>query len=363
MSTAAFVLAVALAVANGANDVPKGVATLAGARVTSYRKALLWGSGATAAGGLLAAVTGGRLVQLFSAGIVDGHPAAALPVLIGAGAWVLAASRLGLPVSTTHALVGGLVGAGLASSQAGPSWGALAGRVLVPMVVAVPVAYAASAALRWLLRPLAPPLDRCICVGVRPGLAVVPTGDGAASLAGPPTLAVVTGDLRACRAHAGGGRAVAVTVDSLHLLSAAAASFARAMNDVPKIAALAVMAGIADRPSLAVVAVAMALGGIGAGARVARRLGDGIVAMGPHEGAQANAVTASLVAGGSVLGVPLAITHVGTAAIAGVAGSRGRGLRWHSIRDIAIAWTLTPAAAGAVAACTAALLRTGSAVG
>lgn len=226
MSTAAFVLAVILAFANGANDVPKGVATLAGARLTSYRNALRWGGGATVAGGLLATVSGGRLVQLFADGIVDGRPAAALPVLIGAGTWLLAASRLGLPVSTTHALVGGLVGAGLAS-QAGPSWGALARRVIVPVVVAVPVAYAASAALRWLLRPLAPPLDRCICVGVRPGLAVVPAGDGAASLAGPPTLAVVTGDLRGCRAYAGGGRAVAMTVDSLHLLSAAAASFAR----------------------------------------------------------------------------------------------------------------------------------------
>jgi len=86
VSLALLILTLALAAANGANDVAKGVATLAGAGVTRYHTAILWGASTTLIGSLLSLSIAGRLTQLFSAGIVTAPPtlAFAAAVLVGA---------------------------------------------------------------------------------------------------------------------------------------------------------------------------------------------------------------------------------------------------------------------------------------
>src|SRR5205807_10006278 len=71
---AIFILTLALATANGAHDVPKGVATLIGARVAGYRAAIVWGALTTLAGGLLSLVLAASLTKLFSKGIVTAKP-------------------------------------------------------------------------------------------------------------------------------------------------------------------------------------------------------------------------------------------------------------------------------------------------
>lgn len=110
-----WILAIAvllLAYSNGANDNFKGVATLYGSNVLSYRSALLLATVATSLGSLSALAFGSALLVLF-------------------------ASRLGLPVSTTHVSCGALFGIGLVTQQA--RWMTI-GRILVAWVTTLPVA-------------------------------------------------------------------------------------------------------------------------------------------------------------------------------------------------------------------------------
>ena len=117
LSLLAFVLVFALAFANGANDVSKAIATLVGSGITDYRSAIAWGTAWTMVGAALAAFVASAMVKTFSHGLVQTGTIigldVTLAVLTGAMAWVLFASRTGLPVSTTHALTGAIVGAGL----------------------------------------------------------------------------------------------------------------------------------------------------------------------------------------------------------------------------------------------------------
>ncbi|HCK71913.1 MAG TPA: inorganic phosphate transporter, partial [Planctomycetaceae bacterium] len=119
MGTAIIILAVvALAFANGANDNFKGVATLAGSRTTTQKTALILATVATFLGSLTAIALASALANAFSGkGLVPAELAQTqsygAAVALAAAATVLIASRLGMPISTTHSLVGALVGAGL----------------------------------------------------------------------------------------------------------------------------------------------------------------------------------------------------------------------------------------------------------
>ena len=113
-----------LAYANGANDNFKGVATLVGSGTTRYPQALLWATLTTALGSMAALVLARGLIEAFQGkGLVPANVAgdSLFPAAVGlaAGLTVLLATRLGFPISTTHALIGGLVGAGLVVSPEG----------------------------------------------------------------------------------------------------------------------------------------------------------------------------------------------------------------------------------------------------
>jgi phosphate/sulfate permease len=154
--------------------------------------------------------------------------------------------------------------------------------------------------------------------------------------------------------HSTPGRGLAVNVNRLHWLTAGAASFARGLNDTPKIVAVAAFAlvptGITTAHLAVPVAGAMAGRGIIGGLRVARRLGDDVVAMDHLDGAKANLASAALVGLGATRGLPLSLTHVSTGAIAGTARTRLSRLNRRTLEDFVLAWTATPVVAGAVAA-------------
>src|SRR5205809_656119 len=111
-----------LAYANGANDNFKGVATLFGSGTTNYRRALVWATLATFLGSVTAIVWSQTLLKNFSGrGLVAdelvSQPTFVAAVAVAAGLTVLLATATGMPISTTHSLVGALIGAAWAAGS------------------------------------------------------------------------------------------------------------------------------------------------------------------------------------------------------------------------------------------------------
>src|SRR5258708_34803414 len=120
-----------VAYANGANDVSKGIATLAGSGVSSYRRAILWGALWTTCGSIAALGLSRTMVTTFGRGLLAGSVVptfpAAIATLVGAGLWVGLSARVGFPVSTAHAIVGSIAGViSVAYVPAGMNWSVLA---------------------------------------------------------------------------------------------------------------------------------------------------------------------------------------------------------------------------------------------
>ena len=332
-----------LAFANGANDNFKGVATLWGTGRYRYRTVLLWGTGATFAGSLLGGVLAGRLVQLFNGShFLDSaaslNPAFLAAVALGAASAVLLATRLGAPVSTTHALVGALVGAGLVAAGASHiQWVAVATSVALPLLVSPLLALSLTAAAypaakRWLRS------RSCICV-TDPAPVLLGAGGTLQAARGLlPSLRV------AHRSDCARGDEVARwnTEELVHWSSAGLISFARGLSDTPKIAALVLSAQlVAPAMNYVLLAAAMALGGLVAAARVARTMSQRITRIEPVPGMSANLVSALLVGVAAHWGVPVSTTHVTLGGIFGVGIHRRKQTRWAMVRRIALAWVIT----------------------
>ncbi len=109
MTTLVLLFLLALAYANGANGVSKGVGTLVGSGLATYRQGLSWGTAWTIAGAFVSVAVSAELMRMFSTELLVA-PSPDLDrfliaVAAGAFGWVILASRTGLPVSTTHAIL------------------------------------------------------------------------------------------------------------------------------------------------------------------------------------------------------------------------------------------------------------------
>ena len=372
MIWAGLILAATLfvAYANGANDNFKGVATLFGAGAASYRLALWWASITTLAGSVCAYFLARGLIETFSGkGLVPesylGDPAFVAAVILGAGATVLIAARFGLPISTTHALTGALVGAGLMAVGGDLGFATLGKGFVTPLLVSPVLALVLTLllypALRWTRVRLGIRREACLCIGapVSPCAdPAVPRGPGAVALmTALPAVDVVMADTADCEYRnrtVYAGRLLGVQaqkiLDGLHFLSAGAVSFARGLNDTPKIVALATaFGGLALDRLILVVALVMAVGGLVSARRVAETMSRRITRLNHGQGLTANLVTAFLVIFASHLGVPVSTTHVSCGALFGIGAANGRA-RWATIGGIASAWVMTLPIAAAVAA-------------
>ena len=163
-----------LAYANGANDNFKGVATLFGSGIASYRASLIWATLTTGLGSIAALLLAGKLLAAFSGnGLVPAQTAAmpsfSLSVALAAGATVLLATRLSFPISTTHALLGALVGAGWLTSPSGIDFGTLANGFVLPLLTSPLIAIAVTISIyplfAYLRRRSGVNHETCICVG------------------------------------------------------------------------------------------------------------------------------------------------------------------------------------------------------
>lgn len=346
-----------VAYANGANDNFKGVATLFGSGVADYRIALWWATAATLAGSLAAMLLATRLISVFQGkGLVPDDliqsPDFLASVVLGAAITVLAATQIGMPISTTHSLTGALLGGGVVAVGFHLNAGTLVHSFLLPLLVSPLIAVALSFLLypffRAALRFAGVNEQTCVCIGNEVMPAVVTPEGCTLSKAWSPVRVIVDRESRCAQRLTGNALGINVQafIDYGHYFSAGAVSFARGLNDTPKIVALGIAAGALGLEwSIGWVAMAIAVGGLLNARRVAETVSKRITAMEPDQGFLANMVTSFLVIFASKWGVPVSTTHVSCGSLFGIGAVNGHA-RWGVVRNILLAWVLTLPFAG-----------------
>lgn len=341
-----------IAYVNGANDNFKGVATLFGSGVADYRRALWWATAATLAGSLTAFLVATQLITVFQGkDLVPLHliqsPNFVAAVIFGAAFTVLAATKIGMPISTTHSLTGALVGSGVAAVGFDLNAIGLLQKFFIPLllspIIAVALSFLAYSVLTSALRFAGLNRETCVCVG-NDFLPVAVTPEGAMFLESSNALRVIVDSEARCAGRLTGtiwGVSTQRLIDYGHYLSAGAVSFARGLNDTPKIVALGLTASVLDlKWSIGCAAVAMALGGLLNARKVAETVSRRITAMEPDHGFLANIVTSFLVIIASRWGIPVSTTHVSCGSLFGIGMANGQA-DWGVIRTILLAWVLT----------------------
>lgn len=329
---------------NGANDNFKGLATVWGAETLSYRLALTLATVATLAGCIASWLLADTLVQQFSGrGLLPNEIASApsfvLSVAVGAAFTVFLATQLGFPISTTHALIGALVGAGLGQANGEVHFAKLTQTFLLPLLISPLIAASLGIAVYKLLRMRATAQDCACLVSAEPSPFISENG---AILRRIDVPQLVIADVAACKDISAQARwSISRIMDQLHVASALSICFARGLNDTPKLAALLITAKAFERNhSVAMIGIVMALGGLISARKVAETMSHRINRMDPTQGLAANLITATLVIFASKIGMPVSTTHVSVGSIAGV-GANAQTLNWHALRNVLFSWVAT----------------------
>jgi len=300
---------------NGFHDTANAIATSVSTRALTPRVAVF----GAAVLNFLGAFLSTAVAKTVGAGIVDPDDVTltvVLAALIGAIVWNLITWRLGIPSSSSHALIGGLIGATLVyAGTRAVLWGDIALKVILPMFVAPVIGFAMARVLMIIL------------------------------------LWIV-----AKRPPAKTNRVFRV----LQIFSAGFMAFSHGSNDAQKtmgIIALALFTTGAISsfyiPVWVVIAAAtaMALGTYSGGWRIIHTLGSRVIKLDPIHGFAAETSAASVIQATAHLGFPISTTQAITAAIMG-AGSTQRlsAVRWGVAGDIATAWVFTIPASGLISA-------------
>jgi PiT family inorganic phosphate transporter len=309
-------LAVAFDYINGFHDTANAIATSVSTRALKPQWAIAMSAVANFGGALL---TGTAVAKTIGAGLIATNVEGVSVVagaLVGAIFWNLFTWRLGIPSSSSHALIGGLLGA--AAAAAGPgSWNIVGVRdkVLVPLISS----------------PI---------VGFLLGLVL---------------MIIIFNIFR--RAHP---KTMNDRFRRLQVLSAAYMAFSHGSNDAQKTMGVMtfalVTAGVIPdfKVPLWIIflaATAISLGTAAGGWRIIRTMGTRVVKLDPVHGFAAETTAATIIFGASQLGMPVSTTHVISSAIMGTGASdRFNAVRWGVARQIGLAWVLTIPAAGIVAA-------------
>ncbi len=305
--------ALAFDITNGFHDTANVVATAISTRALPARAAITAASLLNFAGAFISL----KVADTVGKGFVDTHAVTTTVVfagLVGAIAWNLITWSFGLPSSSSHALIGGLVGStAVAAGFHSVDGGGLIGNLIVPALAAPVIAFlTAGLSILVIYR---------IVGRLRPG----PTSRGfrLGQLASSGLLALSHGTNDAQK-----------TMGVITLALVAHGSISANAFHVPTWVVIAS-------------ATAIAVGTFGGGWRIIRTLGTRIVKMDPAQGFAAQAAGAAVILAASSVGYPLSTTHVISGGIMGAgAGKRVSAVRWGVAGNIVTGWVLTlPAAA------------------
>lgn len=337
-----------LAYSNGANDNFKGVATLFGSGTTDYKKAINWATITTLLGSVASIFFAAALVKNFSGkGLIPdaliAAPSFAVAVALGAALTVFIATKIGMPVSTTHGLVGALTGAGLVAVGLQFNFTKLGGTFFLPLILSPLIATILSFTFYYIFREgkrrSGIEKDSCACIVAEQN---VYSFDGTATFSN--SLVIKLGNVKDCRetnSRTIVGVYATKFIDTLHFISAGAVSFARGLNDTPKIAGLLLLAqSLNINFGLAVIAIFIAAGGLLNAKKVGETMSKKITAMNHVQGLTANLVTAMLVTTASFNGLPVSTTHVSVGSLFGI-GTANRQANGKVISGILLSWLLT----------------------
>jgi PiT family inorganic phosphate transporter len=305
------VLAVVFDYINGFHDTANAIATSVATRAIRPRYAVAM----AAAFNFIGAFAGTAVAKTIGAGLVDEATttqAIVAAALIGAIAWNLITWLYGIPSSSSHALIGGLIGATIVGAGVDAlNVDGIVSKVLVPMVTSpllgFGIGFALMLALYWTFRRS----DR---------------------------------------------KPVSARFRRLQVLSAGYMAFAHGSNDAQKtmgiITLALVSAGVLTEAVvpwevIVISATAISVGTAVGGWRIMKTMGHKVVELEPVHGFAAETTAATVLLGTATLGMPVSTTHVISSAIMGVGSSKGtRGVRWGVARNILVAWVITlPAAA------------------
>jgi PiT family inorganic phosphate transporter len=310
------VFAVGFDYTNGFHDAANAIATSVSTRALSPKSALLM----AAVMNLLGAFLGTSVASTVGSGIIAAPQGLSglivvLCALIGAIVWNLVTWYFGLPSSSSHALIGGLVGAALASANT-VKWGGVLEKVIIPMLVSPVVgfllAYLVMIALLWIFK-----------------------------------------DARPTKVNRG--------FRTAQMVSAAAMALGHGLQDAQKtmgVIVLALVVGGFHQGTevpwwvILISAGALSAGTYSGGWRIMRTLGRRIIDLDPPRGFTAEATASSILyTTAFVFAAPISTTQTITSAILGVgATKRLSAVRWSVAGNIAVAWVLTLPAAGLCAA-------------
>jgi inorganic phosphate transporter, PiT family len=334
-----------LAFNNGANDNFKGFATVWGSDALSYHKALILATLATLAGSLASWLLADNLIQQFSGkGLVPdaiaSTPAFILSVATASAITVFLATRFGFPISTTHALIGGLIGAGLGQAGGHVDFNKLLQSFVIPLLLSPLLAATLGVFFYQMVGSRRSKAD-CACVAESTPILLTSSSAGGATLStGLPILLI--SDAADCdRTPALARLSISQFLKKIHIGSAVTICFARALNDTPKLAALLFAAQFTHQKlPIILIGILMICGGLIFAKKVAETMSKKVTRLDDGQGLTANLVTAGLVLLASKFGLPVSTTHVSVGAIAGVGASAGT-LNWQALRIILLSWMAT----------------------
>ncbi len=359
-------LVLALSFANGSNDVSKGIATLIGCGLATYRKALVWGTLCTICGSLTAAVFSVKMINTFAVGLLPNPEAMGnifpIAVAFGALAWVLFASFTGLPVSTTHAIIGAICGVGVFSlGYKGVLWGSVISKMFIPLLFSpfcgLFLAFLVYPPLKLSMEKL---YNWCVCFELRKEACACNPASSEVALLN--TLESASGGLVVSTNEVCENTLftpLKINIPGIvHWLSSGLVCFARGLNDAPKIVAIGLTFHLSLRGeaeaipavTFAMVAVAMGLGSYLGGLRVTQTLAEKVTKMNHIEGLSANLITSLLVSTAARFGLPVSTTHISSGAIIGIGLKHGRrGVYWNTVFSMILAWFVTLPVSGLLA--------------